>query len=397
MREAFFYLWSFCFFVIKNNTLHFLQQIKILFMFIRIFLIYLSLLFNFCGPKLSNDLSILSITADTRLNGSLTPWDFEPLHLLDDNPKSVWCADSDTGTITLILKEPIEMDVISFLNGNASNPKMGGYYGQVTKLQVTAFLENKINDSSLVLETKKVSFETDGKARKDHIHLEKSLKGDKFEFKILESEKGKSSSNVCITEIKPGKIKKEKDEFYPLRDKTILTEKSNEYEKAKKHYFGYVNFTKYAYGGIIIPFCDLQNCMSISLNSDGTFTFGDYSPINPDPDVAIETLPNFKKSVTGSFKQESITLESGVEVSFKFFDTSGIELTELMYFKVCKKGDKEYDTFKTMMGEKFRLYEDKTYFLINLESRADNSYHKEMKLYTTEIPLKLEINAPPSK
>jgi hypothetical protein len=37
------------------------------------------------------------------LNGSLSPWDFEPLHLLDDNPKTVWCADGDTGTITLIL------------------------------------------------------------------------------------------------------------------------------------------------------------------------------------------------------------------------------------------------------------------------------------------------------
>jgi hypothetical protein len=362
-------------------------------MFIRIFLIISLLLLNFCGPKLSNDLALLSITTDTRLNGSLSPWDFEPLHLLDDNSKTVWCADSDTGTITLILKEPIEMDVISFLNGNASNPKMGAYYGQVTKLQITPYLEHKTNDSPLILETKKVSFETDGKARRDHIHLEKSLKGDKFEFKILESEKGKSSSNVCITEIKPGKIKKDKDEFYALRDKSILTEKSKEYEKAKKHYFGYLNFTKYAYGGIITPFCDLQNCMSISLNADGTFTFGDYSPINVDPDTSPETLPNFKKSVTGSFKQESITADSGVEVSFKFFDTSGIELTELLYLKVCKKGDKEYDTFKTMMGDKFRLFDDKTFYLLNLESRGDNTYHKEMKLYSTEIPLKIDISS----
>ena len=198
-------------------------------MFIRIFLLFILLSIQFCGPKLSNDLSLISITADTRLNGNLSPWEYEPLHLLDDNPKTVWCSDSDTGTITLSLKEPIEVDVLSFLNGNASNPKMGGFYGQVSKLQITSFLEDKVNGSPLTLDTKKVSFETDGKARREHIHLEKSLKGDKFEFKILESEKGKSSANVCITEIKPGKIKKDKDEFYPLKDKNIFTEKSKEY------------------------------------------------------------------------------------------------------------------------------------------------------------------------
>ncbi len=364
-------------------------------MFIRIFLLFILLSIQFCGPKLSNDLSLISITADTRLNGNLSPWEYEPLHLLDDNPKTAWCSDSDTGTITLSLKEPIEVDVFSFLNGNASNPKMGGYYGQVVKLQITSFLEDKVNDSPLTIETKKVSFETDGKARREHIHLEKSLKGDKFEFKILESEKGKSSSNVCITELKPGKIKKDKDEFYPLKDKNIFSEKSKEYDKAKKHYYGWLNLTKYAYSGIIVPFCDLQNCMSISLNPDGTFTFGDYSPLNPDPDVSVETLPNFKKSVTGSFKQESITADGGVEISFKFFDNSGIELTELLYLKVCKKGDKEYDTYKTMMGDKFRLFDDKTFYLLNLESKIDNTFHKEMKLYSTEIPLKLETPSIP--
>jgi hypothetical protein len=46
-----------------------------------------------------------------------------------------------------------------------------------------------------------------------------------------------------------------------------------------------------------------------------------------------------------------------------------------------------------MMGEKFRLFDDKTFYLLNLESRGDNTYHKEMKLYSTEIPLKIDISS----
>jgi hypothetical protein len=269
--------------------------------------------------------------------------------MLDGNSKTNWCADGDTATITLTLQEPIEVEIFQILNGIASSGKASLANAQVSKLKLTPFLAGKQNHEPITLDFKKLSFEGNGTARPETLKLERPIKGDKFEFQILESIKGSSSLNVCITSFQLGYIKNDKEEFYPLADKSILTAKVKEYEKAKVHHSGWSKLIKFTHSGGILNFCDYQNCMAVSMNSDGTFTFGDYSPTNPAPETNIESLPTFRKTVTGSYKLESITSENGVEISYKFYDATGLELTELWYLKVSKNGDKEYDTYKTMM------------------------------------------------
>ena len=354
-----------------------------------IILIFLIFLFVQCGPKLSTELSLVSITADSRLRGIEAPWEHDPLYLLDENPKTNWCGDGETASITLVLSEPIEIETIEIINGNASSPKSSLSNGQVSKLKIIPSLEGKKNTEVSIIEPKKVTFDGNGKPKGEILNLVSAIKGDRFEFQILESTKGATSANVCITEIKLGRLKSGREEFYPLKDKSILSNASKEYEKSKKQSYGYGMLLKYSQGGGIVDFCDVQNCMVLSLSTDGTFTFGDYLPIQIPPDSSPETLPNFKKTVTGSFKLEGITSENGTEISFKFFDSSGIETTELWYLKVVKKGDREFDTYKTMTGENFKLFDSQNFYLLYFESKADNSYHKEMKLFTTAIPIKI--------
>ncbi len=343
-----------------------------------------------CGPKLSTELKVLSLTSDSRLRGTEAPWEHDPLYMLDNNSKTNWCADGDTATFTLSLQEPIEVEAFQIVNGIASSGKASLANAQVSKLKITPYLSGKQNHEPLTLEIHKLVFEGNGKPRPETLRLERSLKGDKFEFQIIESIKGSSSLNVCITDFQLGYIKKDMEEFYPLADKSILSEKTKEYEKAKKHHAGWNMLLKYAHGGGILNFCDYQNCMAVSMNSDGTFTFGDFTPVNPPSDTNLDSLPSFRKTVTGSYKLESITSENGSEISFKFYDTNGIELTELWYLKVAKKGDKEYDTYKTMTGENFKFFDYQSYYLLSLESKVDNSFHKEMKIFSTEVPIKIE-------
>ncbi len=357
---------------------------------LRRFIIFSIFLLISCGPKLSTELKVTSITSDSRLRGIEAPWEHDPILMLDGNSKTNWCADGDTATITLTLQEPIEVEIFQILNGIASSGKASLANAQVSKLKLTPFLAGKQNHEPITLDFKKLSFEGNGTPRPETLRLERPLKGDKFEFQILESIKGSSSLNVCITDFQLGYIKNDKEEFYPLADKSILTTKVKEYEKAKVHHSGWSMLIKYTHSGGILNFCDYQNCMAVSMNSDGTFTFGDYSPINPAPETNIESLPTFRKTVTGSYKLESITSENGVEISYKFYDANGIELTELWYLKVSKKGDKEYDTYKTMMGENFKFFDSQANFLLSLDSKTDNAFHKELKIFNTEVPLKWE-------
>lgn len=341
-----------------------------------------------CGPKLATELNLVSIQSDSNLRGNEAPWEHDPLYVFDDNSKTAWCADGESGTLSIKLTEPIQIDFLEIVNGMSSSAKASLSNAQVSKLQISAKLEGKPSKDAVTVGVKKVVFEANGKPSPEVLKLDTSLKGDTFELKILESQKGITSLNVCITEIKMGMIKGDKLETYPLKNKSILSDKNKEYDKSKKHYYGWSMFSRFTHGGSLVDFCDIGSCMLLSLSPDGTFTFGDTLPINSSSDTAPQS-PNFKKSVTGSYKQESVHPENGVEISFKFYDGAGIETTELWYLKVAKKGDKEYDAYKTMTGENFKLFDSQHFYLLYLESKPENSYHKEMKLFSTAVPLKI--------
>lgn len=342
-----------------------------------------------CGPKLATELTLVTIASDSNLRGNEAPWEYDPLYVFDENLKTAWCADGESGTLSIKLAEPIQVDFLEIVNGMSSSAKASLSNAQVSKLQISSSLAGKPSKDIAVVDLKKVVFEANGKPRPEVLKFEKSLKGDAFDLKILESKKGITSLNVCITEIKMGMLKDEKLETYPLKNKSILSDKNKEYDRSKKHYYGWSMFSRYTHGGSLVDFCDLSSCMLLSLSPDGTFTFGDTIPINASSEISPDSLPFFKKSVTGSYKQESVHPENGVEVSFKFYDASGLETTELWYLKVAKKGDKEYESYKTMTGENFKLFDSQHFYLLYLESKPENSYHKEMKLFSTAVPLKI--------
>ena len=224
----------------------YLSQIQIM-QHLRRFIIFSIFLLISCGPKLSTELKVTSITSDSRLRGIEAPWEHDPILMLDGNSKTNWCADGDTATITLTLQEPIEVEIFQILNGIASSGKASLANAQVSKLKLTPFLAGKQNHEPITLDFKKLSFEGNGTPRPETLRLERPLKGDKFEFQILESIKGSSSLNVCITDFQLGYIKNDKEEFYPLADKSILTTKVKEYEKAKVHHSGWSMLIKYTH------------------------------------------------------------------------------------------------------------------------------------------------------
>lgn len=367
-------------------------------------LILLMMNLSTCKKKnLANELNDLKITTSSTLREHEVPWDHDPYYLVSGNNKAVWCAEGSTATISLEISSPIELKYLRIINGRALSSKVINQNPQISKLKLTSYSGGKKSGSTEDIKIDKTEFEKSGKAIPREITLEKSLIGDKFDLEITDVHEGTHSKNVCVTSIELGIDEEKKPKYLPVSNLKEIIEKLKTLDIAKRHYWAFNMLKKYSNletkrSG---KFCNINRCLNLFLNSDGTFALERY-PLKPDeePEIefretyneeAIQKDPMFAfKSSTGSYKSNKISPEEGVELNLRFYDENGNEQNEFWYLKSVKKNEKLFDDFKTLMGVKVKDYNSKSYYLLHLKSVKENGYHSEMEFFSVNVPYSLK-------
>ncbi|TGN18435.1 NADase-type glycan-binding domain-containing protein [Leptospira idonii] len=346
------------------------------------FFVLILLSFSHCGPSAEKALTLNYSTSVGQLYPE-QPWRFSPEFVLDGKNSTVFCADSkqlDSG-FALFLEKNAEFSAIQITNGFAKSSSDATQNAQAKKIKLTSLVmyseEGKMkvkSQESVTVDLKKVSF-TGSTPNEQFVELGQTLKGNVIRVEFSDFFPGSKSSDICISELRFGEVKKSKFEVYPISNEPKLKSLIAGYEEASRHYWAFRKLIKSNESGSI-NFYDGELVLPVYFKADNTFSFSEMYGGDP-------ASGGFSPAIQGSYSILA-SGEYGIDLNLSYFDANGIERNDSWIFKRAVSNDEDFNTFKTKLGPQFsEVFDSKNNYLLFFKEKESNR-----SFYNYQIPIK---------